>query len=1202
MGGTDNFIIVVGLLGLQPCFEDVVLLAPIYISFIFISVYRVRQCYHAGSYSHSSQYKLLGALKIFCAAANAAANIAWLGLMDKDPVDYVYLVGVLGIVGWLSVVAMLSVELAYFNVKGQWLSKFCFIWVFVCMCIRYPSQAAIGRISGYSYYFSVYLAMWIPEFLLVFVAYFDKMISPEEYKHSKALNYQKASSSFSASSVEDGGALDEEGIALQEMEADKERKRQEANDAVVKVPIYSAAASGPCALSADEEVATMKPVPWTKSRNPEGNAGFFSRLFFSWMSELFAYAHKHTLEEYDVWDLRNMFRSAPNAEMIEAAWNRERERNPEKPSLQRTLTRTLGWYMFPAMPLLFIQNVAQLVLPALIGPLVRFMDNDEPKENGYIYAACLFGALMVMTISENAYFDRCVKTGIRLRAALVPLIYRHACRMSSDARAERSVGAIANHMSADTEKMQMFCMQVNNLWSAPLRIALGLYLLISSLGIAGIFGMVSVAILIPLQGKVMSNFGNYLKKVLQKSDVRIKVLNEVLGGMRVIKYYAWEGPFEDKVKELRTAELSELASTQKYRAINLFFMNLNPVAMSVGTFIAFAALRGNLAPDQAFQALALFQLLIWPLMMFPGAVSAYLETLVAMERLESYLCSSTLESTKKIADLPNGALSEDGFPQGHNEGYVRVLDAKPAIVLEDAYFSWGGKPSAAVGGNAGSASVGGGAAAASSAVSVVGGGMVPCLHRINVTVQPGELLAIVGQTGSGKSSMVAAMIGELNMMSGRAVLCGSIAYVPQQAWIYNASVRDNILFGAPFNQDLYKQTVTVSRLQDDIDKQFENGDETEIGEKGINLSGGQRQRVSIARAVYSDADIYIFDDPLSALDAHVTADVFKDCFKTHLAGKTRVLVTNQLHLMQEVDRIIVMKDGCAIEMGSFDELMQIEGGEFRRLRADMDNKSAAAKDDNDHEEIEDTDADDADTDVLTELASVSSNQQQQQQSSKRANPAAAAKATTPRSRTRTVSAAAGSDVAENGSSVTEGARKRSKSVAEVRRAIKKEEAMDVKDTAKKDAGKLIQQEGHTVGSVKMTVYTGYFNAIGKLIFYSMVAVSALSIGLNLASSVWLGIWAQQAETSKGNSVFYYISIYVALSFASVLCSYVANRLGFAGAVGASAKLHADFVHALLRAPISFFDSTPIGRITNRLAKDMGMIDTIIMFNIQMFLR
>lgn len=490
--------------------------------------------------------------------------------------------------------------------------------------------------------------------------------------------------------------------------------------------------------------------------------------------------------------------------MFDEIWQQEKL-NPlpdQKPSLMRALIKTFRWIIFPAAPLMFIQNVSQLALPFLLGPLIDFMDNDQPVYMGYVYAVGFFVSLMVMTIAENAYFDTCIKTGVRIRSSMIPAIYRHAMRMSSQARQDRSVGAIVNHMSSDTEKIVFFCQSVMNLWSAPLRLALGLYLLIAALGVSGVFGIISVMLIIPLQTYAMKQFGMSMKEVMKRSDGRIKILNEVLSSMRVIKYYAWEIPFENKIEELRSDELKQLRLNQRYRAINLFFMNLNPVAMSVGTFVAFAYLKGNLSPSQAFQALALFQQLLWPLLLFPRTLSDLMETKISIARIEDFLLSDIIDEAKRIEDIN---MSADGFPAGMTSGYVRITDARPEILIENGVFSWRNDNS-------------------------------PIISGIDLRVSEGELIAIVGHTGSGKSSIASAMIGEMIVSSGRAKACGSIAYVPQQAWIYNATVRENILFGLPFDAERYEKAIEVSCLKTDIDHQFDDGDRTEIGEKGINLS------------------------------------------------------------------------------------------------------------------------------------------------------------------------------------------------------------------------------------------------------------------------------------------------------------------------------------------------------------------------------
>jgi len=203
------------------------------------------------------------------------------------------------------------------------------------------------------------------------------------------------------------------------------------------------------------------------------------------------------------------------------------------------------------------------------------------------------------------------------------------------------------------------------------------------------------------------------------------------------------------------------------------------------------------------------------------------------------------------------------------------------------------------------------------------------LSNINIEVEVGSLVAIVGSTGEGKTSLLSAVLGEMATRSGNCIIRGRVAYVPQVSWIFNATVRDNILFGLPYDADKYNRAIRVSGLQRDLSL-LSGGDLTEIGERGVNISGGQKQRVSIARAVYADADVYLFDDPLSALDAHVAKQVFDTCLKDELRNKTRVLVTNQLHFLSHVDKVILIHQGKIEEQGSYSDLMA-NGPLFKQL-------------------------------------------------------------------------------------------------------------------------------------------------------------------------------------------------------------------------------------------------------------------------------
>lgn len=318
---------------------------------------------------------------------------------------------------------------------------------------------------------------------------------------------------------------------------------------------------------------------------------------------------------------------------------------------------------------------------------------------------------------------------------------------------------------------------------------------------------------------------------------------------------------------------------------------------------------------------------------------------------------------------------------------------------------------------------------------------------------------------------------------------------------------------------------------------------------GVVWAGGQRQRLNIARSVYSNADIFVFDDPLSALDSHVTADVFRLCIKEHLHGKTRVLVTNQLHLMPQMDRIAVMKQGKIHQLGTFDELLADEEGEFFRLFSENINAE---------EEEEEVSAEEKPTEKPLATKEVSVEEK-----------------------------------------VEEGLRKRTgTTVIQSKELIPLEAAKDAKNEDKKDAGKLIQKEQHATGTIKWAVYSGYLASMGLTPCVITVVMNIASVGLSLASSIWLGIWAA-AKDDPEHGVVYYISIYVILSVLTVVTLLVANLVGYSGSVTASKLLHADLISSLMRAPISFFDSTPLGRITNRMSKDVNMLDNMTMMIMQM---
>ncbi|KAL7089482.1 hypothetical protein ACP275_13G188700 [Erythranthe tilingii] len=497
-------------------------------------------------------------------------------------------------------------------------------------------------------------------------------------------------------------------------------------------------------------------------------------------------------------------------------------------------------------------------------------------------------------------------------------------------------------------------------------------------------------------------------------------------------------------------------------------LNSIPVVVIVISFGVFTLLGGDLTPAKAFTSLSLFAVLRFPLFMLPNIITQIVNANVSLKRLEELL------SAEERILLPNPPI-EPGLP---------------AITIRNGYFSWEAQSER------------------------------PTLSNINLDIPIGSLVAVVGSTGEGKTSLVSAMLGELPAVADATVVIrGDVAYVPQVSWIFNATVRDNILFGSPFEPAKYEKSIDVTSLQHDLD-QLQGGDLTEIGERGVNISGGQKQRVSLARAVYSNSDVYIFDDPLSALDAHVGRQVFEKCIKGELRGKTRVLVTNQLHFLSQVDRILLVHEGTVKEEGTFEELSN-NGILFQKL---MENAGKMEEYVEENEEV---------------------------------------------------------DINNDRTSKT------------IVNGLDKEVSKDANQKQSKKPGKsmLIKQEERETGVVSWNVLMRYKNALGgtwvvMILFMCYITTEVLRV----SSSTWLSYWTDQSSSSDIHGPIFYNSVYSLLSFGQVMVTLTNSFWMITSSLYAARRLHIAMLNSILKAPMVFFHTNPLGRIINRFAKDLGDID------------
>ena len=421
------------------------------------------------------------------------------------------------------------------------------------------------------------------------------------------------------------------------------------------------------------------------------------------------------------------------------------------------------------------------------------------------------------------------------------------------------------------------CTYVNMLWSAPLQIIVGIWMLWGILGPSTMAGIAVMILLMPLNGCIANRFKIYQVAQMRLKDDRIKMVNEVLNGMRVLKLYGWEPSFLKKMSDIRKKEVVYIRKMAILNAVSSLMWTCAPNFVALASFFTFVLSDSNniLDAEKTFVSMSYFNILRFPMSVLPMMISSLVQSYVSLKRINNFLRLEEVDTNSvELTTESAFASSPDAL-----------------AITGDASFQW------------------------SADDPVV-------LDHLEVKVKRGSLVAVVGPVGCGKSSLISAFLGSLYKKSGHVRRDPSLAFVPQQPWIQNATLESNILFYSPLEREWYDRCVWACALEPDL-AMLSDGDQTEIGEKGINLSGGQKQRVSLARAVYSKRDVYLFDDPLSAVDSHVGKHLFDHVIGPQgiLSSKTRLLVTHNISFLDQVDYIYVINDGAVTCYGTFEYLM-----------------------------------------------------------------------------------------------------------------------------------------------------------------------------------------------------------------------------------------------------------------------------------------
>ncbi|XP_054654514.1 canalicular multispecific organic anion transporter 1 isoform X2 [Dunckerocampus dactyliophorus] len=789
---------------------------------------------------------------------------------------------------------------------------------------------------------------------------------------------------------------------------------------------------------------------------------------------------------------------------------KKEEENYPNSWLVPTIYKTFKWVLIESAFFKLLQDLLSFASPQLLKLMISFTQNTSSYAwEGYLYAVLLLVVALLQSLFLQQYFQRCFVLGMKVRTAIMAAVYKKALVVSNDTRKESTVGETVNLMSADAQRFNDVINFIHLLWSCPLQIALSIVFLWQELGPSVLAGLAVMVLMVPINGLLASKARNFQIENMKFKDKRLKIMNEILNGMKILKLYAWEPSFQAQVEDIRGQELNVMKKFAYLTSVSTFIFSCAPALVSLATFAVFVGVSSDnvLTAEKAFTSISLFNILRFPLAMLPMLIAAIVQTAVSRKRLEKFLGGEDLESD--------------------------VVRHDPSIT---------------------------------SAVSVCHGSFSwqkdgePLLKNVSLDIKPGRLLAVVGAVGSGKSSLMSAILGEMHSTKGFINIQGSLAFVPQQAWIQNATLRDNVMFGSPHDEKRLQEVIQACALAPDLEL-LPGGDLTEIGEKGINLSGGQKQRVSLARAAYSQADIYLLDDPLSAVDSHVGKHLFDKVIGPNgiLKDKTRILVTHGVSFLPYVDEIVVLVNGVVSEVGSYNSLRASKGTFSEFLDTYAKEQNNATKPEREHDQS-----------VAEEMIPEGDDAQPD----------------SPLEDTVTVTL-------KRGNSIRRSQRNSSFRVGKNSSTRKSESAGETNK-----GQRLIEKETMETGQVKFSVYLQYLRAMGwgyaTMVFLVYFIQNIAFIGQN----IWLSDWTNDAVEYYNRTYPTWkrdtrVGVFGALGVAQGFFVFLGTLLLANASVAASRILHSRLLNNMLRVPMLFFDTTPIGRVVNRFAKDIFTVDEAI---------
>uniref|UniRef100_A0A803XKI8 ATP binding cassette subfamily C member 8 n=1 Tax=Meleagris gallopavo TaxID=9103 RepID=A0A803XKI8_MELGA len=748
--------------------------------------------------------------------------------------------------------------------------------------------------------------------------------------------------------------------------------------------------------------------------------------------------------------------------------------------------------------------------------LVNYAKLMKFLSNAYVLAVLLFFALLLQRTFLQASYYVAIETGINLRGAIQTKIYNKIMQLSTSnmSMGEMTAGQICNLVAIDTNQLMWFFFLCPNLWAMPVQIIVGVLLLYYLLGISALIGAAVIIVLAPVQYFVATKLSQAQRSTLEYSNERLKKTNEMLRGIKLLKLYAWEHIFHSSVEETRQKEMTSLKSFALYTSISIFMNAAIPIAAVLITFVVHAHLtrKADFSPSVAFASLSLFHILVSPLFLLSSVVRSTVKALVQHACLclgcfadaatsYCYFCLSVFSQPLKVVNRKRPAREEWNNYTSHTRRPINITEPDDFCVkITNGFFTW--TPEGP-----------------------------PALSNIDIRIPQGQLTMIVGQVGCGKSSLLLAILGEMQKISGnvswsswKLLFCfsrkrGSVAYASQKPWLLNATVEENITFESSFNKQRYKAVIDACSLQPDIDI-LPHGDQTQIGERGINLSGGQRQRISVARALYQQTNVVFLDDPFSALDIHLSDHLMQEGILKMLREdkRTVVLVTHKLQYLPHADWIIAMKDGYIQREGTLKDIQKSETELFEHWKTLMNRQD---------QELEKTTIETKNVLERTNLR-------------------------------RTMYS---------------------------REALLKDDEEDEEEATESDDEDNLSSVLHQRAKMPWRACGKYLSAAGILLLPLLVLSQLLKHTVMVAIDYCLARWTSDVFNHSPYSKIF--SILCCLGI--VLCLVTSIAVEWTG-LKVTKKLHASLLNKIILAPMRFFETTPLGSILNRFSADCNTID------------